>query len=78
MTRIQPVILCGGSGTRLWPVSRKVKPKPFLPLVNEETLLQQSVHRVAADGRIASPLVVAGEAHIALIEEQLDLLGARS
>ena len=60
MTAIYPVILCGGSGTRLWPVSRKAMPKPFLPLVSEETLFEQAVRRVAGDDRFAAPLVVAG------------------
>jgi mannose-1-phosphate guanylyltransferase len=68
---IHPVILCGGSGTRLWPMSRKVKPKPFLPLIGEKTLFQQAVGRVATDDRFAAPIVVAGEAHCDLIEEQL-------
>jgi mannose-1-phosphate guanylyltransferase len=47
MTRqtIQPVILCGGSGTRLWPRSRKAKPKPFLPLVGDRTLFQETFGR---------------------------------
>ena len=68
---IHPVILCGGSGTRLWPVSRKAVPKPFLPLVGEETLFEQAVGRVAGDDRFAAPLVVAGERHGTLIEEQM-------
>ena len=50
MTAIHPVILCGGSGTRLWPLSPKAVPKPFLPLVGEETLFEQAVRRVAGDG----------------------------
>lgn len=70
-TAIHPVILCGGSGTRLWPLSRKPKPKPFLPLLGETTLFQQAVHRVAGDKRFAAPIIVAGEAHCDLIEEQL-------
>jgi mannose-1-phosphate guanylyltransferase/mannose-1-phosphate guanylyltransferase/mannose-6-phosphate isomerase len=70
-TPIHPVILCGGSGTRLWPVSRKVKPKPFLPLIGETTLFQQAVGRVAGDDRFAAPMIVAGAAHCDLIEEQL-------
>jgi len=75
---IHPVILCGGSGTRLWPVSRKPKPKPFLPLVSEETLFEQAVRRVAGDDRFAPPLVVAGAAHADLITAQLgDAPGAR-
>lgn len=68
---IHPVILCGGSGTRLWPVSRKEKPKPFLPLIGKTTLFEQAIGRVANDSRFAAPIVVAGEAHCDLIEEQL-------
>lgn len=72
MTRmIHPVILCGGSGTRLWPVSRKDKPKPFLPLIGDETLFEQAISRVAGDARFAAPMVVAGPQHIDLIEAQM-------
>lgn len=71
MTAIHPVILCGGGGTRLWPVSRKALPKPFLPLLGEETLFEQAVRRVAGDDRFAPPMVVAGAAHADLIEAQL-------
>lgn len=78
MTPIHPVILCGGSGTRLWPVSRKAVPKPFLPLVGDETLFQQAVRRVAGDARFAAPMVVAGAVHADLIMAQLgDAPGAR-
>ena len=78
MTAIHPVILCGGSGTRLWPLSRKAVPKPFLPLVGEETLFEQAVRRVAGDDRFAPPMVVAGAAHGDLIMAQLgDTPGAR-
>ncbi|MEM7689865.1 MAG: mannose-1-phosphate guanylyltransferase [Pseudomonadota bacterium] len=68
---IHPVILCGGSGTRLWPMSRTIKPKPFLPLIGETTLFRQAIDRVAGDARFAAPLIVAGEAHCDLIEQQL-------
>lgn len=68
---IHPVILCGGSGTRLWPVSRKARPKPFLPLVGKTTLFEQAVGRVAGLARNAPPVVVAGEAHCDLITEQM-------
>lgn len=78
MAAIYPVILCGGSGTRLWPVSRKAVPKPFLPLVSAETLFEQAVARVAGDDRFAAPLVVAGAAHADLVTAQLgDSPGAR-
>lgn len=68
---IHPVILCGGSGTRLWPASRKACPKPFLKLLGEETLFEQAVGRVAEDARFAAPIIVAGEHHSALIEAQM-------
>lgn len=67
---IHPVILCGGSGTRLWPVSRKVHPKPFLPLTEDRTLFQQAIGRVADDPRFGAPIVVAGSQHVELIEQQ--------
>ena len=70
MTRIVPVILCGGSGTRLWPRSRKTLPKPFLPLLGQRTLFQQALDRCSDPALFAPPLVVAGEAHVALIEQQ--------
>lgn len=71
MKQIHPVILCGGSGTRLWPASRKTRPKPFIPLLGEQTLFAEAVSRVSGDPRFAAPIIIAGEAHIALIEEQL-------
>lgn len=67
---IQPVVLCGGGGTRLWPRSRPTRPKPFLPLLGERTLFQQTLDRVAEPARFAAPLVVAGEAHVPLIRAQ--------
>lgn len=70
MSKIVPVILCGGSGTRLWPRSRKARPKPFLPLVGDRTLFQQALDRCDDDTLFGAPLVVAGEAHVPLIREQ--------
>jgi len=76
--QIHPVILCGGSGTRLWPLSRKAVPKPFLPLVGEDTLFEAAVARVSDPAQFAPPMVVAGAAHAELIEAQLgDTQGAR-
>lgn len=68
---IHPVILCGGGGTRLWPVSLKAKPKPFLPLVSEESLFEQATQRLAGDERFAEPIIVAGPAHQELITQQM-------
>tara|TARA_B100000678_G_scaffold250966_1_gene226066 strand:+ start:4098 stop:5114 length:1017 start_codon:yes stop_codon:yes gene_type:complete len=67
---IQPVILCGGGGTRLWPRSRPAKPKPFLALLGGRTLFQKALDRVADPEQFAAPLVVAGEAHLPLVREQ--------
>ena len=67
---IHPVILCGGSGTRLWPKSRKTKPKPFLPLLGEQTLFQEACARCSDPAQFAAPTVVAGHAHIDLIAAQ--------
>lgn len=67
---IHPVILCGGSGTRLWPRSRKDRPKPFLPLLGERTLFQQTLDRCGDGARFARPIVVAGAAHVELIRDQ--------
>jgi mannose-1-phosphate guanylyltransferase/mannose-1-phosphate guanylyltransferase/mannose-6-phosphate isomerase len=55
----------------LWPVSRKQRPKPFLPLIGDTTLFEQAVGRVIDDPRFAAPIVVAGPQHCDLIEEQL-------
>ena len=71
MKPITPVILCGGSGTRLWPRSRASKPKPFLPLVGEQTLFEATQSRCAGSDDFAPPLVVTGRQHLAHVEEQL-------
>lgn len=72
---IQPVILCGGSGTRLWPLSRSGFPKQFLCLTGAESLFQQAAKRlvglVSADLLVAKPMIVAGEEHRFLAAEQL-------
>ncbi|MFZ1606843.1 MAG: mannose-1-phosphate guanylyltransferase/mannose-6-phosphate isomerase [Rhodoferax sp.] len=64
---ITPVILCGGSGTRLWPLSRKALPKQFVPLVNGKSLLQLTLERAA----LLSPqqIIVASEDHRFLVQE---------
>lgn len=74
-TALQPVLLSGGSGTRLWPLSREAHPKQFLPLVGDDTLLQATWRRVAPLSS-AAPLVVANEDHRFLVAEQLRVIGA--
>ncbi|SNT82250.1 mannose-1-phosphate guanylyltransferase/mannose-6-phosphate isomerase [Stenotrophomonas sp. CC120222-04] len=70
MTPIVPVILSGGSGTRLWPLSREAYPKQFLPLVGDDTMLQATWKRVASIAG-AAPIVVANQEHRFMAAEQL-------
>jgi mannose-1-phosphate guanylyltransferase / mannose-6-phosphate isomerase len=72
---VQLVLLSGGSGTRLWPLSREAYPKQFLPLVGDDTMLQATWRRVAALSSHA-PIVVANEDHRFLVAEQLRVIGA--
>lgn len=78
---VQPVILCGGSGTRLWPLSRAGFPKQFLCLAGVEILFQQAARRLAAlqgDGVSVSPLcVVTNEEHRFIVLEQLREAGLK-
>ncbi|VEF37136.1 mannose-1-phosphate guanylyltransferase [Stenotrophomonas maltophilia] len=75
MSTIQPVILSGGSGTRLWPLSREAYPKQFLPLASEQTMLQATWKRVAPIAA-RGPLVIANEEHRFVAAEQLQQVGA--
>ena len=70
-----PVILCGGAGTRLWPMSRRLLPKQFLPLVSERSMLQDTALRAASLMGVSPPLVVCSEAHRFLAAEQLQESG---
>ena len=76
---IQPVILCGGSGTRLWPLSRTGFPKQFLCLTGKESLFQQAALRLANLGnqgiQVAAPIIVTGDDHRFLASEQLREVG---
>jgi mannose-1-phosphate guanylyltransferase len=69
-TMITPVILSGGAGTRLWPLSRAERPKQFLTLTGETSMFQQTLARCADGRRYATPLIVANARHAALIDEQ--------
>jgi mannose-1-phosphate guanylyltransferase / mannose-6-phosphate isomerase len=79
MIQVTPVILCGGSGTRLWPLSRTGFPKQFLCLTGNESLFQQAAQRLAALGndsiQVAPPVIVSGEDHRFLASEQLREVG---
>jgi mannose-1-phosphate guanylyltransferase len=73
--RITPVILSGGSGTRLWPLSVPDRPKQLLALAGEQTMLQATAARVADRARFAAPVIVGSERHAAQIEEQIAAAG---
>lgn len=73
---ITPVILSGGSGTRLWPVSTEQRPKQFLNLMGPLSMFQMTLERCQRPDLFASPFIVGGTKHAALVEEQLDEIGA--
>ena len=74
-TTIVPVVLSGGAGTRLWPLSRELYPKQLLPLLGEHTMLQETLLRLTGLDGLAPPLVVCNEAHRFMVAEQLLQLG---
>ena len=69
-----PVVLSGGAGTRLWPLSRELYPKQLLPLIGTHTMLQDTVRRLSGLD-VAPPIVVCNEAHRFMVAEQLRALG---
>jgi mannose-1-phosphate guanylyltransferase/mannose-6-phosphate isomerase len=75
MTELIPVLLSGGSGTRLWPLSRETHPKQFQPLVGEQSLLQATWRRLDGLAGAGRPIVVANEEHRFMVAEQLRQAG---
>jgi mannose-1-phosphate guanylyltransferase/mannose-1-phosphate guanylyltransferase/mannose-6-phosphate isomerase len=75
---ITPVILSGGGGTRLWPMSTPAKPKQFLALTSEQTMFQLTAERVRDRAIFNAPIIVANAAHAALVEEQLGEIGVNN
>jgi mannose-1-phosphate guanylyltransferase/mannose-6-phosphate isomerase len=73
--KITPVILSGGSGTRLWPMSRGSYPKQFLPLSSEQSLLQETASRINDPVRFTAPMVICNVEHRFVVAEQLNQLG---
>ena len=68
--QIIPVILSGGSGTRLWPLSRKQYPKQYLPLVGDDTMLQETILRLSGLENLADPIIICNADHRFLVAEQ--------
>jgi mannose-1-phosphate guanylyltransferase / mannose-6-phosphate isomerase len=71
---IQPLLLCGGSGTRLWPLSRKSYPKQFATFAGSESLLQSAARRLSGDG-FALPLIATSNDFRFIVTEQLGACG---
>lgn len=69
--KITPVILSGGGGTRLWPMSTPSRPKQFLALTGDQTMFEMTLGRVADPARFAAPIIVANAAHAGLVEQQM-------
>ena len=70
MSEIVPVILCGGVGSRLWPLSRKSLPKQFAPLIGDKSLFEAAVARTSGNS-FADPVIVTSSDHRFLVEKQL-------
>jgi len=74
MQTIQPVILAGGTGSRLWPLSREMYPKQLLSLTDQTSLLQTTVNRVGSVAGMLAPIIVVGEEHRFITRSQVDEL----
>ncbi|MDC0487173.1 mannose-1-phosphate guanylyltransferase/mannose-6-phosphate isomerase [Amylibacter sp.] len=74
MQQITPIILCGGSGSRLWPLSRKSYPKQFVPLVGDKTLFQNSLERLTGK-QFKNPVIVTNSDYRFIVTEQLQEIG---
>src|SRR5258708_10671537 len=73
--RIIPLIMCGGAGTRLWPASREVRPKQFLPLFGERSTFQDTLSRVSDAALFERPIVITNMAYRFMVLEQLAEIG---
>ena len=76
--QITPVILSGGSGTRLWPLSRKQYPKQYLPLASDNTMLQETILRLNGLDNLADPIIICNADHRFLVAEQCQQIGIKN
>src|SRR5271154_1377729 len=76
--RIIPLIMCGGAGTRLWPASREVRPKQFLPLFGARSTFQDTIARVSDPSLFEHPIVITNAAYRFMVLEQLAEIGAKA
>ena len=77
MSRITTVILSGGAGTRLWPLSRELYPKQFLPLAGSHTMIQDTVLRLSGLNEVNAPIIICNEDHRFLVAEQMRQIGCK-
>src|SRR6516164_4450531 len=75
---VVPVILCGGAGTRLWPVSREKMPKHFVPLIGNLTTIQQVLDRVTRNGLFAAPIIITNSDLHFVVAEQMRARGVKA
>jgi len=75
MPRITPVLLSGGSGTRLWPVSRALYPKQLLPMTAERSMFQETAARLAGAPEFTPPIIVCNDEHRFIIASQIQAVG---
>src|ERR1700758_3393513 len=73
--KIIPLIMCGGAGTRLWPASREVRPKQFLPLFGQRSTFQETILRVSDATLFERPIVITNNAYRFMVSEQLAEIG---
>jgi len=76
--QVTPVILSGGSGTRLWPLSRKQYPKQYLPLAGDSTMLQETILRLNGLDSLADPIIICNADHRFLVAEQCQQIGIKN
>src|SRR5215813_5036055 len=76
--RIIPLIMCGGAGTRLWPASREVRPKQFLPLFGTRSTFQDTLFRVSDAALFERPIVITNAAYRFMVLEQLAEIGVEA
>ena len=76
--KIVPVILSGGSGTRLWPLSRKQYPKQYLPLASDNTMLQETILRLNGLDNLTDPIIICNINHRFLVAEQCQKIGIKN
>src|SRR5882724_9772790 len=74
-TSVIPVLMCGGAGTRLWPVSRESMPKQFVPLVGDRSTFQQTLARISDPAMFARPIVITNTDFRFIVAEQLREIG---